>query len=148
MLPARSVAVATIEMESPVFAAAFAGAQAAVVALIVRGLHRIGSRALTDRTLVAIAIAAFAASAAGLVFAVPLLAGAVAYPLARRGYAEGEGLVIADIEIGRVPPSESIPDDVAAWTPEVAAQMQTGWATSGAAGRAVYVKTTRPRRNG
>jgi predicted amidohydrolase len=68
--------------------------------------------------------------------------------LARRGYAEGEGLVIADIEIGRVPPSESIPDDVAAWTPEVAAQMQTGWATSGAAGRAVYVKTTRPRRNG
>jgi len=75
-----------VGMESPVFAAAFAGAQAAVVALIVRGLHRIGSRALTDRTLVAIAIAAFAASAAGLVFAVPLLAGAVAYPLARRGY--------------------------------------------------------------
>jgi predicted amidohydrolase len=68
--------------------------------------------------------------------------------LARRGYAEGEGLVIAEIEIGRVQPSESIPDDVTAWTPEVAAQAQTGWATSGAAGRAVYVKTTRPRRNG
>ena len=61
------------------------GAQAAVVALIVRGLHRIGSRAVTDRMLLAIAIAAFAASAAGLYFAVPLLAGAVAYPLARRG---------------------------------------------------------------
>jgi len=73
-------------MQAPVFAAAFAGAQAAVVALIVRGLHRIGSRALTDGTLGAIAVAAFAASAAGLIFAVPLLAGAAAYPLARRGY--------------------------------------------------------------
>ena len=40
-----------IGMNAPVFAAAFAGAQAAVVALIVRGLHRIGSRAVTDRTL-------------------------------------------------------------------------------------------------
>jgi len=67
--------------------------------------------------------------------------------LARRSYAEGEGLVIAEIEIGRVPPSEAIPDDAAAWTPEVPAQSQAGWATSGAAGRAVYVKTTRPRRN-
>ena len=74
-----------IGMNAPVFVAAFAGAQAAVVALIVRGLHRIGSRAVTDRMLLAIAIAAFAASAAGLYFAVPLLAGAVAYPLARRG---------------------------------------------------------------
>jgi predicted amidohydrolase len=68
--------------------------------------------------------------------------------LARRGYAEGEGLVIAEIEIGRVPPSESIPNDAAAWTPEVSAQSQTAWATTGAAGRATYVKTTRPRRNG
>ena len=76
------------------------------------------------------------------------IADATGRTLARRGYAEGEGLVIAEIEIGRVPPSESIPDDAAAWTPEVAAQGQTGWATSGAAGRAVYVKTTRPRRNG
>jgi predicted amidohydrolase len=66
--------------------------------------------------------------------------------LARRSYAEGEGLVIADIEIGRVAPSESIPDDQS-WTPEVSAQAQTGWATSGAAGRSVYINTTRPRRN-
>jgi predicted amidohydrolase len=66
--------------------------------------------------------------------------------LARRSYAEGEGLVIADIEIGRVAPSESIPDDQS-WTPEVSAQSQMGWATSGAAGRSVYINTTRPRRN-
>ena len=75
-----------IGMNAPVFVAAFAGAQAAVMALIVRGLHRIGARAVTDWTLGAIAIAAFVASAAGLVFAVPLLVGAMAYPLARRGY--------------------------------------------------------------
>jgi chromate transporter len=74
-----------IGMQSPVFAAAFAGAQAAVLALITRGLHRIGSRAVTDSTLLAIALGAFAASALGLPFAVPLLAGAMAYPLARRG---------------------------------------------------------------
>ena len=67
--------------------------------------------------------------------------------LARRSYAEGEGLVIAEIEIGRVAPSEAIPDE-ALWTPEVSAQSQTAWATSGAAGRSVYVNTTRPRRNG
>ena len=66
--------------------------------------------------------------------------------LARRSYAEGEGLVMADIEIGRVQPAEKIPAD-ASWTPEVAPQAQQGWAASGAAGRAVYVNTTRPRRN-
>jgi predicted amidohydrolase len=65
--------------------------------------------------------------------------------LARRSYAEGEGLVIAEIELGRVEPSESIPDE-ASWTAEVSPQAQTAWATSGAAGRSVYVNTTRPRR--
>ena len=67
--------------------------------------------------------------------------------LARRSYAEGEGLVIAEIEIGRVAPSESTPDDTS-WTPEVSSQSQASWATSGAAGRSVYINTTRPRRNG
>jgi predicted amidohydrolase len=65
--------------------------------------------------------------------------------LARRSYAEGEGLVMAEIEIGRVAPSEAIPDK-ALWTPEVSSQSQTAWATSGAAGRSVYINTTRPRR--
>ncbi len=91
-----------IGINAPLFIAAFAGAQAAVVALIVRGLQRIGSRALTDSTLVAIAVAAFAASAAGLHFAVPLLAGAVAYPLARRGYRLLAFALIGFILIGSV----------------------------------------------
>jgi predicted amidohydrolase len=67
--------------------------------------------------------------------------------LARRGYAEGEGLVIAEIETGRVEPSESIPAD-AFWTPEVALGTQQVWAVSGAAGREAYLNTTRPHRNG
>jgi predicted amidohydrolase len=66
--------------------------------------------------------------------------------LARRTYAEGEGLVIAEIDLGRVEPSEAIPDGEE-WTPEVSSQAQTRWASSGAAGRAVYLNTTRPRRN-
>ena len=66
--------------------------------------------------------------------------------LARRGYAEGEGLVMAEVALGRAEPSEAIPDGVA-WTPEVSAQSQANWAVSGAAGRAVYISTTRPRRN-
>jgi predicted amidohydrolase len=67
--------------------------------------------------------------------------------LARRSYAEGEGLVMADIEIGPVASSETIPVD-ASWTPEVRPEAQTAWASSGAAGRTIYIKTTRPRRNG
>jgi len=65
---------------------------------------------------------------------------------ARRAYAEGEGLVIAEIEIGRVEPTESIPAN-AWWTPEVSEPSQVRWASSGAAGRSVYLKTTRPQRN-
>ncbi|MBZ5676375.1 MAG: carbon-nitrogen hydrolase family protein [Acidobacteriia bacterium] len=67
--------------------------------------------------------------------------------LSRRGYAEGEGLVIAEIETGRVEPSESIPSD-AFWTPEVSLPNQQVWAVSGAAGRETYLHTTRPHRNG
>jgi chromate transporter len=77
---------AKVGLQSPGTAAAFAGAQAAVLALIARGLHRIGARALADRILVAIALVAFAGSALGLHFAVPLVTGAAAYALARKGF--------------------------------------------------------------
>jgi predicted amidohydrolase len=65
--------------------------------------------------------------------------------IARRSYAEGEGLVIAEIETGRVEPSEQIPAD-AFWTPEASGAEQL-WAVSGALGREVYLSTTRPHRN-
>jgi predicted amidohydrolase len=66
--------------------------------------------------------------------------------LARRAYAEGEGIVIAELEIGRVPTTEAIPVE-ASWTPEVSAESQTSWAMSGAVGRTEYLTQTRPRRN-
>ena len=67
--------------------------------------------------------------------------------LARRSYAEGEGLVVAEVETRRVEPSEPIPSN-AFWTPEVGLRSQQAWAVSGAAGREAYLNTTRPRRNG
>jgi chromate transporter len=74
-----------IGLQSALFASVFAGCQAAVLALIIRGLHRIGARAVTDRYLLAVAAAAMVASLAGLPFAIPLLAGGIGYALVVRG---------------------------------------------------------------
>lgn len=73
-----------IGIESPLFAAAFAGCQAAVLALIVRGTHRIGERALRDRWLAVIAAACVVASLAGIHFALLLVTAGLAYFLAAR----------------------------------------------------------------
>jgi predicted amidohydrolase len=67
--------------------------------------------------------------------------------LARRRYGEGEGLVIAEMEMGRVPPSEPISTD-GFWTPEFPEVFHEHWAVRGASGRATYIKRTRPHRNG
>jgi chromate transporter len=65
--------------------AVFVALQAAVVALIARAAHRIGSHAVTDSTLLAIAIAAFAGALAGVHFAVSLAAAGAVYLAARSG---------------------------------------------------------------
>jgi chromate transporter len=70
---------------SPALAAAFAGCQAAVIAIIVRGVHRIGTRAVHDRWLGLIAVSSLVASLAGMHFALPLAAGGLAYIAAMRG---------------------------------------------------------------
>ncbi len=75
-----------VGVTSAAFAAAFVGCQAAVLALIVRGVQRIGSRALLERQLWLIAAAAAALALAGMPFVLPLLAGVVSYPLAVRGH--------------------------------------------------------------
>ncbi len=74
-------------IESPELRAVFAGFQAAVVALIVRAVHRIGSHALHDRWLLGIGASAFIASLLNIHFAVTLLVAGVAYALAVRGRA-------------------------------------------------------------
>ncbi len=69
----------------PLLSSAFAGCQAAVLALIVRGLHRIGSRAVTNRYLLGTAGVAFAAGVAGVPFLVSLFAAGAGYAFLNRG---------------------------------------------------------------
>lgn len=57
----------------------FLAMQAAVVALIVRAVHRIGAHALHDRWLFGLAAAAFAASLAGVHFSINLVLAGLAY---------------------------------------------------------------------
>jgi chromate transporter len=64
----------TVGITSPWFAALFAGVQAAVIALIVRAVHRIGRHALHDFALAGIAAVAFFAQLAGVHFALTLAA--------------------------------------------------------------------------
>jgi chromate transporter len=64
----------------------FYGFQAAVLALIVLAVFRIGRHALTDRWLWVIAIAATASDLAGVHFGVTLLTAALAYASVRRGH--------------------------------------------------------------
>lgn len=68
-------------------AAALAGLQAAVVALVVFATYRIGRHAVTSPALWSIAVGGFAAALLGVHFAVPLVAGALLNPLAAAGRA-------------------------------------------------------------
>lgn len=82
---ALSWAYATFGISSPLFAALFYGAKAAVVALIVRAIHRIGGHALLDRWLWAIAAAVALASLLGASFFLTLPLAGLAYTLIKRG---------------------------------------------------------------
>jgi chromate transporter len=64
----------------------FASVQAAVAALIVRAVHRIGGHVLSDRWLWAIALIAVPAQLFGVHFAITLVAGGIAYVLAKQGW--------------------------------------------------------------
>ena len=71
---------------SGTFAVVFAIVQAAVAALIVRAVHRIGGHVLTDRWLWAICLVATVAQLANVHFGVTLLVSGIAYVLARQGW--------------------------------------------------------------
>ena len=72
-------------LRSPAVAALFLGLQAAVVALIVRAVHRIGSHAIHGPWLWAIGLAALEAELGGVHFAVTLAAAGGIHALARDG---------------------------------------------------------------
>lgn len=74
----------TYGITSSLFAAAFYGMQPAVVALIVRGLQRIGQHALHDRWLWGIATISFVLQLLGVHFLTILLTAGVFYSVVRR----------------------------------------------------------------
>jgi chromate transporter len=73
-----------LDLTSAPFAGLFMGAQVAVIALIVRAVHRIGEHALGDRWLCVIAIAAGIGALLGVSFWVALPAAGLAYVLVGR----------------------------------------------------------------
>ena len=77
------------------FALVFAAVQAAVAALIVRAVHRIGGHVLADRWLWIIALVAMGAQLAGVHFALTLIAGGIAYVLAKEGWTAAAAATIA-----------------------------------------------------
>lgn len=74
----------TIDIGQSAFGPVFLGVQVAVIALILRALHRIGEHVLLDRWLWAIGIASGAAAFAGVSFWIVLPAAGLCYVLARR----------------------------------------------------------------
>ena len=84
LMLAVSAFYVSIGLSSPAVAALFAGAQAGVVAVVIRAVHRIGSGALTERWLFALAVLAAAAELAGAHFAFALSFCGIVYVLVRR----------------------------------------------------------------
>ena len=66
--------------------------------------------------------------------------------LARRLPAEGEGVVFADVQIGRTVPSEKVATDEF-WTSDFTDILKQAWHNGGAYGREYYLSTARPHRN-
>ena len=85
----------SVGLAGTVAAAAFLGVQPAVVALIARAVHRIGSHVLLDRWLWAIALLAGAAALAGAPFWLTLPVSGLAYMCAARGWKSAAGLLAA-----------------------------------------------------
>jgi chromate transporter len=74
----------TYGIHSALFQGVFFGFQAAVVALIIRAVHRIGGHALHDRWLFGIAVGAFIGTLLGAYFAITLLVAGTIYMLVKR----------------------------------------------------------------
>ena len=74
----------TYGLNSPIFAAVFYGCKAAVVALIIRAIHRIGEHALTDYGLWSIAVVVGVASWFGVNFILTLPFAGLAYSTIKR----------------------------------------------------------------
>lgn len=90
---------ASYGIASPLFAALFYGMQPAVTALIARGLQRIGSNALYDRWLWAIAVVSLLLNLLTINFIIVLVIAGLVYVLVRRGYPT-VAIVLAVVAVG------------------------------------------------
>jgi chromate transporter len=112
---ALSVAYVSFDLRASVLAAAFAGCQPAVVALIVRAVHRIGGHALRDRWLLAIAAASALATLAGASFALVLPLAGVAYTGIRGGApSAAHGVAFLPLAAGAAPSASALAPGVIA----------------------------------
>ena len=66
--------------------------------------------------------------------------------LARRPHSDGEGVVFADVQIGRTTPADDVPKDEF-WTPDFTEGLKQSWYNGGSYGREYYLRTARPHRN-
>ena len=89
LMLAMSWAYVRFGTTSPWVRSAFVAVQAAVAALIVRAVHRIGDHAVTNRWLWAIALGAFGVQLLGAHFAPTLVVAGAVYALVRRGHRGG-----------------------------------------------------------
>ena len=92
----------TFGLGSPLFAAVFYGCQPAVVALILRAVHRIAGHALTDRWLWGIAAGAAAATLLGVNFLATLALAGLIYALIKRQLTPSVGLFLPLLFLNRV----------------------------------------------
>ncbi|PAX06479.1 chromate transporter [Sphingomonas lenta] len=95
LMLALAWAYTRLPIQGTLLGAAFLGVQAAVIAVIVRAVHRIGEHILLDPWLWAAAIAAAAASLAGVSFWIMLPAAGAAYALASTGRHALAAIVVA-----------------------------------------------------
>ncbi len=123
LMLALSAFYVSVGLSSPAVAALFAGAQAGVVAVVVRAVHRIGAGALRGVGLFALALLAAGAELAGVHFAFSLSFCGIVYVLARRrrfAAAIAIGLLIAgaamffavrpEATLAAVRPSSAVPE--------------------------------------
>lgn len=95
LMLALAWAYTRLPIQGTVFGAIFLGVQAAVIAVIVRAIHRIGVHILLGPWLWAVAIAAAAASLAGVSFWIVLLAAGAVYALGSTGRCALAAVVVA-----------------------------------------------------
>lgn len=95
LMLALAWAYTRLPIQGTVFSAIFLGVQAAVIAVIVRAIHRIGEHILLGPWLWATAIAAAVASLAGVSFWIVLLAAGAVYALGSTGRYALAAVVVA-----------------------------------------------------